>query len=327
MMAAIAAVIGHAPGVSLLHNSTTGSSSAFNATLTTYGQGIALDLSKVSLASWICPWVVTYRAQGQYKQYKDKEAFAIYSTLRGEGDRTRVAFDTTDPYFNCLPNGLEIPTPAFMQEQGGVGGDGWNVRKARVRTMVNAAYRSRERTVFTQLRAGKAATGSVGNWSSDSVDPIDEIDGEIAAIAGDTGLMPNRLLIPLAVWKRIRSHPKVLARKAGVNSSGLSLGEFAAMLLNPAIEVKIGLMPYDTAARGKTVSKANIYATDVWIWYAEDAPDEMDASFAKCFSVSGAGLDSVNSYIEKGNIAVDYIDWSEVSVVTAPLSGRRIAYS
>lgn len=305
------------------------SPAAFNATLTTYAQGVSSDLAGESTASFVSPWTVTGRANGQYKRYDDKASFAVYKTARAVGDkRTRIVFDADDPFFNCRPKGLEIPTDDFELEQAGVSGPGsFPIMQAKIRMLVAAAYRSREKDVWDKIKAGKAATGGIGVWTTDSNDPVKEINGQIRAIADDTGILPNRLVFSLNAWAIVLDHPKVLSRRAGVSQDGISLGDFAKMLLNPAIQIKVGMIPYDSAARGVAKSNANVIGSEAFIFYGQDSPDTIDPSFAKAFSTYGRGVDQVKTYREQELLEIAAVDWSEDVVVTAPASGRRITVS
>ncbi|MDB6131998.1 MAG: hypothetical protein JWM59_241 [Verrucomicrobiales bacterium] len=310
------------PAVRLLFNN---SPAAFNSTLTTYAQGYSTDIAAQSTASFIAPWVVTGRASGQFKRYDEKSSFAVYKTDRGIGEgRQRIVFGADDPFFNCRPHGLEIPTDDFEKEQAGVTGDRFPLMQAKIRTLVAAAYRSREFNVWAKIKAAKAATGGIGVWSNAANDPIKEINGEIQGIANDTGMLPNRMVMSLSAWATVLDHAKVLSRRSGVSQDGVTYSDFARMLLNPQIQIKVGMIPYDTAARGLAVSKSNIIGAEVFIFHAQDQPDTLDPSFAKSFSTFGRGVDEVKTYREKELMEIAAVDWSEDVQVVSPLAGRRI---
>ncbi|MDB6133306.1 MAG: hypothetical protein JWM59_1549 [Verrucomicrobiales bacterium] len=313
------------PTVRLLHNA---SPAVFNSTLTTYAQGYSVDIASQSTAAFIAPWVVTGRASGQFKKYDEKASFAIYKTDRGIGEnRQRIVFGATDPYFNARPHGLEIPTDDFEQEQAGVTGDRFPLMQAKIRTLIAAAYRSREYNVWAAIKAAKTATGSIGVWSNAANDPIKEINTEIQAIADATGMLPNRMVMSLSAWATVMDHAKVIARRSGVSQDGVTYSDFAKMLLNPQIQIKVGMIPYDTTARGIAVSKSNIIGAEVFIFVGNDNPDTLDPSFAKSFSTYGRGVDQVKTYREKELMEIAAVDWSEDIQVVSPLSGRRITVS
>lgn len=305
------------------------SPAAFNATLTNYAQGASVDLAKDSTAAFIAPWTVTGRANGQYKRYDDASAFAVYDTARPiGGKRKRITFAADDPYYNCRPNGLEIPTDDFELEQAGVQGDKFPLIQAKIRMLISAAYRSREKAVWDKVKAGKAAVGGgVGVWNTDTVSPIEEINAQILAIATETGMMPNRMVLGLGAWAIVTDHPLVIARRAGVSSDAVGLSDFAKMLMNPSIEIKVGIIPYNAAGKGATKANANVVGSECFVFIGSDQPDTIDPSFAKSFSTYGRGVDQVKTYREGDLLDIAAVDWSEDVVVTAPLSGRRITVS
>ncbi|MES2706392.1 MAG: hypothetical protein V4726_07295 [Verrucomicrobiota bacterium] len=305
------------------------SPAAVNNVLTQYAQGLVQDQSANELASFVSPWVVTGVAQGQYKKYDDKQQFSVVETRRPLGvGRNEITFDATDPPFLCLTHGLQIGLDDYELEQAGLNAsNAFPIKQAKVNQLVNTAIRSREKKVWDAVKGAVTATGGLGGWSSDSVDPIDQIDAQIEAIWSATGKMPNRIAMGLSAWVVIRKHAKVKSRKSGVNSTGLALGEFASMLLNPAIEVRIGTIPYDTAPRGTAKSTANVIGGEVFVFYAQDNPDTMDASFCKTFSPTGNGVSAVKEFRHEDIITKMAVDWTETVIVTSPICGNRITLS
>lgn len=305
------------------------SPAAINTTLTHYAQGLVKDISSNTLSSFIAPWVVTGVAQGMYKKYDDKQQFQVVETQRAMGDsRREIGFETTDPTFLCLPQGLQIGLDDYELEQAGLNpASAFPIKQAKINQLINVALRSREKKVWDAVKAAVAATASVGVWSNAANDPIAEIDSQIQAIANETGLMPNRIAFSLDAWATIRKHAKVTARKSGVNSNGLTFGEFASMLLNPSIEIRVGIIPYDTAARGKTKVNANIIGSEVFVFYGQDSADTMDPSFAKTFSPTGNGVSAVKEFRRDDIITKLAVDWTETVIITSPICGARITLS
>lgn len=80
-----------------------------NETLKNFASGLAQDAMKNSLAEFIAPRVVTGVASGQYKVFSDKNSFLAPDASRAVGGKARrIGFESTDAYFNCAPNALEI---------------------------------------------------------------------------------------------------------------------------------------------------------------------------------------------------------------------------
>jgi len=97
--------------------------------------------------------------------------------------------------------------------------------------------------VFTAVAGAVAAVGGVGAWSgaANDKDPIAEIDAQIETLATDTGMMPNRMVIGLPAWAAIRHNPQVIARFPGAASVGVTRNQFTSLLLNPDLDIRIGV--------------------------------------------------------------------------------------
>lgn len=304
------------------------SAATVNTTLTNYAQGFAQDRN-LSLADFIAPEVPTGVSSGQYKRYASKNDFVVYNTGRAiGGGRTRIEFAADDPYFNCRPQGLEIAIDDHERKQAGDTGV-MNLQQAKIRTLLNAQIVGHEHKVWTALRAAVSAVGGgVGAWSDDAVDPIEEMDAQIEAITTATGMMPNRIAMGLGAWRVLKNHVLVRNRLADSSDKNLSYDRLAGMLLNPNIEIRVGVMSYDTAKTGKTANNVNVVGSDVWIFTGSQAPDQYDPSFAKTFTTVSGFVGGVREYRDEGAVSDVYpVDWDEDIVVTATASGRRITLS
>jgi len=300
-----------------------------NAHLSNYASGVSQDRMS-ALAEFIAPVVPTGIAHGQYKQFNEKNDFQIYDTNRAiGGPRNRIEFLASDPYFNATPQGLETTIDDHERDLAGERGLG-RLQEAKISNLIGACHHSHEKKVFDLIKAGKAATGSIGVWSTvdGSVEPIDEIDSQIEAIATEIGRMPNRIVFGLGAWRVFRNHPRVINRTSGVTEKGVSTGMAASMLLNPSMEIRVGVLSADSKKMGAAKTATNIVGAEVFIFYADDSPTQYDPSFAKTFSVDAGMIDSVREYREERNASdIYYVDWSEDIKVTSAASGRRITLS
>lgn len=295
-----------------------------NTMLTNYATGIANDTAS-SLAEFIAPTVPTGSQHGQFKQFDDADAFKIYNTARAVGGpATRIEFNADDAFFNCKPQALEI---AIDDSERDPGADPLSIERAKIRTLVINTSTSHEAKVFDLIKSVKAAAGGVGVWSSDANDPVAEIDAQIEAILTATGQMPNRMALGVGAWKVIKNHPKVLARQPGAVNQGVTLTQFAGMLLNPQIEIRVGVMSRDLSKVGKAANKANIVGAEVFIFIGSAAPTPYDPSFAKTFMVSSNPITSVRQYRQEPFADVYLTDWSEDIKVVSTLCAVRITLS
>jgi len=299
-----------------------------NRHLTNFASGLSQDRS-AALANFIAPIVVTGLASGQFKRYSEKNDFQVLDTARAVGGtRKRIEFAATDPFFNCLPQGLETTIDDHERDMAG-DANVINLQEAKVRNLVGASMHSHEKRVFDAIKAAKAATGSIGVWSNPANnDPVNDIDSQIEAIALATGNMPNRIAFGIGAWRLFRQHSKVIARQPGATLIGLQPDQAGGLFLNPNMRIEIGILSADAAKVGAAKNVSNIVGAEVFIFYADDAPNQYDASFAKTFTTAPGMVDAVREYRDdRAASDVFYVDWSADIQVCASDSGRRITVS
>ena len=294
-------------------------------TLRNYAMGLSQDVEKNSLANFIAPRVVTGISDGQYKEFSDKNSFLAPDALRAVGGSAkRIGFDADDATYTCAPYALEITIDEFERKK--AGDDESMLESAKTRTVITQAYLSHERAVFAAVSGALTAASGKGVWSTATNDPIAEIDEQIEAIANNTGRMPNRIVMGIAAWAKLRSNAKVIERQPGATLIGLTTAQLSSMLLAP-VEIRIGTLAYDTAKAGKTASKSNIVGSECYIFYADDNPTQYDPSFAKTFSATSGGVFDVRMYQQDPRTDVIAVDWTDCVKVTAAPAARRISVS
>ena len=299
--------------------------STFKETLKQYAFGVAQDV-KSALADFIAPRVPVGVANGMFKKFDDKNAFQAYDTARAiGGTATRMVFEATDGTFNCRPNALEVAIDDAERQAAGDADS--QLEEAKTRTLVINAALGREAKVLALVKSSVAAAAGKGVWSSGSADPIDEIDEQIEAIATATGLMPNRMVIGLGAWRVLKNHANVVKRLSGLKVS-VGVGDFAGMLLNPQIDIRVGVLSKDSYKFGKGKDAANIVGGEVFLFHANDNPTQYDPSFAKTFSIGSNSVESVREYRAESNRSdILAVDWSEDVQVVSAACARRITLS
>lgn len=295
-------------------------SSKFHVTLTNYARGIAQDTS-ASLASFIAPEVIVAAATGQYKSFDDKNTFQTVDTSRAVGGPAkRLEFAASDPTYNCLPQALEIAIDDHERDEAGAG-DPLRLEEAKTQTLVSSAVTSHEAKVFALLDA-IAASASITFGTND---PIEVIDAQIEQLATHTGRMPNRCVIGLPLWTKLRHDENVIKRFPGAASVGVTLAQFASLLLNPSIDVRVGILAKDTAKLGKPKATANIVGEQLYVFHASHSPTLYDPSFLKTFRTRRGGVDVVRLYREDSSRSdILAVDWTEDIKVTSSLCGRKV---
>jgi len=303
------------------------STATIKETLKQYAYGVAQDV-KSALADFIAPRVPVGVGTGMFKKFDDKNAFQRYDTARAVGGpATRIEFSADDGTFNCEANALEVPIDD--QERAKAGDSQSALEEAKTRTLVINASLAREKRVFDLIKANVAAAASKGAWSSNAnANPIDEIDEMIEAIATATGLMPNRMVIGLGAWRTLKNHAKVIERLNGAAEKSVSLDVFAGMLLNPQIDIRVGILSIDANKTGKAAAKSNIVGSEIFLFHGNDNPTQYDPGFAKTFSIGSNSVESVRMYREERNRSdILAVDWSEDVQVVSSICAKRITVS
>ncbi|MBI3986977.1 MAG: hypothetical protein HY343_08665 [Lentisphaerae bacterium] len=299
------------------------SSAAFNPTLTNYAQGLSQDKAS-AIAEFLAPTVQVSAIQGHYKKFSDKNSFFIPSTARAlGGPATRLAWSATDGDYNCEPQALEAPIDDA--ERDAAGDQEGIIEEGKTRDLVNTAILAREKNVITIAKAGVAAIAGKGNWTAGANDPVQELDAAIEAISIATGIMPNRMIMGLGAWRIARSHPEVIKRFPGAALIGVTAAQFAALLLNPSIDIRIAVLSQDTSAPGKTATKANIMGDEVFTFIGSATPSLYDASALKTFAGGRYKISAVRVYRAESNRSdILAVDWSEdVQVISTDCIRRH----
>ena len=294
-----------------------------NALLMTMAQGLEQD-QRSALAEFLMPSVPVNCTIGHFKKYDDKNLYQAVDASRAVGGaRKRLEFDASDPTFNCKPQALEM---GIGDEERAAAGseDPLKLEQNTVKCLINSAVLSHEDKVLTAVKAGVTAVADRGGWSNNDVDPIDQIDEQINAIAAATGIMPNRIVMGLGAWYMLRKHPKVKGRVVYVKTAGFTSQDFAACLLNPAIELRIGILIKDSKKFPATKSASNIVGDECFIFYNQTSPSTYDASFAKTFRYNGSGVEAVKMYRDEKCVSdIVALDWSvDVQVVASGMCRR-----
>jgi hypothetical protein len=299
------------------------SSTKYNVTLTNYARGLAQDIS-ATLANFLAPEVVVPAATGQYKSFDDKNTFQVIDTSRAVGGPAkRLEFAASDPTYNCLPQALEIAIDDHERDEAGQN-DPLRLEEAKTQTLVSSAVTSHEAKIFAALTALAAAT----NITLASDDPIAKIDEQIEALATDTGRMPNRLVIGLPLWNKLRNNAKVIARFPGAASVGVSMAQFGSLLLNPSIDIRVGILAKDTAKLGAAKANVNIIGQQLVVFHANASPTLYDPSFMKTFRLRRGGVDVVRTYRDdSARSDILAVDWSEDIRVTSSVCARKVTAS
>lgn len=274
------------------------STARVNTTLTNYAFGLNQDIGK-RLAPFLFPLVRVGSGSYQFKRYNTANAFQNYNTARPIGGKAqRIEFSADDPTSVVKAQALEATIDD--QERKNAGDNGASLERAKVSSLITNFHLAREKRALAFVEANTTAESGLGVYSSSSVDPVSEIDAVIDALSTKTGMMPNRMVIGLSAWRVIKNHVLVKGRfTTGSNAnSNVSLEGFASLLLNPNIDIRVGMLSQSSTKFGATKNAVNIVGAKVYVFLGSDTPTQEDPSWFKSFSTGDNNVSSVQQYRE-----------------------------
>ncbi len=300
------------------------SNANYNGRLTNYAAGLAQDMNS-AIAEFFFPTVKVPQSSGQYKKFDEKNAFQVYETSRALGNQpNRIKLESTDPFYNCKPQGLQVVVDDAEKES--AGSDVRLLEESKIKTLLSATTLSHEDKCLAILKANVAAVGGgKGVWSNPANDPVAEIDEQIEAIATATGMMPNRIAFGIGAWRVFRNHALVKARQPGAELIGLTPSQAVAMMLNPSMELKVGMLSKDTTKFGVAKAATNLVGAEVFLFYNSATPTQYDPSFAKNFTTLRGSVDAVMTHREEPVLDVHSVMWSEDPQVVSTSLIKRLS--
>ena len=306
------------------------STATVNQVLTAYAQGHANDLMDAQVvANTLCPRVSVVGASGQYKIFDDNNSFQVYATQRGlGGSARRIEFSATDGSYSCNPHALEVTVDDHERERAGNSPLAASLLdQGKIKSVINASALSYAKRIVDYVVANTTAVSDRGNWSNDGIDPVDQVDEQLEALATSVGSSSGiSIVMGLDSWRAFRKHPKVKARCTGVQVQGVSIEQARGLFMLP-IQLVVGVLSYDTAKIGQaTKVKDQVLAGHVILNYGLPSPTQYDPSAFKCFTTGTGNIESVRTYRdENARSDVHAIDWSEDIRQTSTLAVKRLA--
>lgn len=305
------------------------STATVNEPLTSYAYGLMQDrLKAYNLANVLCPIVQVGAATGTYKQFDDRNAFFAPDTARALGGaRNRIQANATDGSYACKPQALSIALDDYEVNLASSRNTPIDLAQLKIKTLLSQKATAYSKRVVDFVFANLTAVDSRGNWTNDTVDPIDQIDEQLDALSADIGTTENiSIVMGVSEWRKLRSNAKVKSRLGLTNGIALTEDKFLSGLLFPVKLIVSGVAATVTKPGQATVTKNRLAAGYCVLTYTLPDPTTEDASAFKCFSTSSVLVDAVREYRdEDANSTVYPIDWDEAIVKTGASCARLLA--
>ena len=284
-----------------------------------YAQGAAQSATS-QVADFIAPTVNTSKHTGKYTQYSKESRFKIPDTLRGLGGQaTQLVFDRSSQSFECKPNALDTPLDNIEIEEA----EGMDLLKEAADDSAFLGGLAHEKLVIdTAVSNATAATG--GTWSSDSNDPVKELNTAIAEVilaAGGSDMIEIGM-----VW----SADAVRAFFANAKTKGYFPGkqeiaptfENVTKLIMGNVQHKISWLAADTTAPGKTSALDFLLKAKLLVFARNPNPTRRDPSFMKTFRPRNRWMVPGVYPRQDGRGEVVKLDWSADVKAPNPEAGK-----
>lgn len=151
-----------------------------------------------------------------------KESFRLYNTARAPGSRVAVAqfgyagkpYALTDHSINGLVPIEHLQEAANQAPSINLATGAVNFSRDIILRRLEIDQAAIARTAATYASSNKITLSGTSQWSdySGTSDPIRDVDDYKDAVRAKVGLMPNTILLPAAVFKKVKNHPKILDR-------------------------------------------------------------------------------------------------------------------
>lgn len=262
--------------------------------LSQYAQGFVQDRDR-SIANHLAPIVSADGATGDFTKFDSKNSFVVYDAARPIGQNpNKVEFKGTVAQYSCKEYGLgQFIDPAELRRTRNV----INLRERKTRSLMDNTLTAHEKKVIDICKAGVSSTNAV--WSTDTNNPIKDIQNGAKTIYNKTGRYPNAVAVSFAAWIIIQNNAIVKGFMPGASSAALTAQILVTLLNIPGLRpenVVIGTMPIDSGKLGTAKNAAEGLGSEFWLFLKSDAPDQDDPSFAKTFEAPDSSLTDINTW-------------------------------
>lgn len=196
-----------------------------------------------------------------------------------------LELDQKKSYY-CDPHKLNLPTPDEVEENADPGAD-LDIENMILLTdgvRLNEEISGAAVLNTTNITQNTTLSGT-SQWSDFvNSDPFLVVDQKRTVIRNATGVLPNRMLIPEAVFLVLRNHPKLIQRVVFTESglhTPLTADQMATAFGVEKIVIAAGLK--NSAIEGRADSLTSIWGKNVVLYYKASAPGRRIVSLGYTF--------------------------------------------
>lgn len=286
-----------------------------------YAQGRARDAIG-QIAEFLAPSVNVSAFTGKYSKYDETTRFKIPETLRSlGGDATQLMFAKTDQNYDCAPHALDTPLDNIEIDEA----DGDNLLMEAADESAALGGMANESRIIDKALSTVSATGSIGNWSSSSVDPVDELNNLIVQVYLAAGGYPSievRVLMDPTALRTFFGNAKVKSYFPGAKEIAPNIDNIQRLLVGNN-KVQTSWLATDTSAEGVAPNMAFKLSSKVLVFACSQNPTRRDPSFMKTFRPRGRWMVPGTYNKPDGRGQVVKMDWAECIVVANSAAAKR----
>jgi len=223
----------------------------------------------------VFPRLTVNHKSDYYYTFPKQAWFRDDVALRAPGTRAqRGDYSISSASYSCQPYAIakvvadEVRMNADMPLNPDIEATEW---------VTDALIRAQERRVAALVTGSTLwayAASPTTQWSTDTSDPLGDIDDAVDAVVKAIGRLPNTMVVPWPVWKELKNHPDLLERikytRPGAKAELTDLSAWFNM-----DKVLLGTAIYDPAQEGATGSNTFIWGKYLWVGYVPNTPSLM----------------------------------------------------
>ena len=261
------------------------------------------------IAENVAPLVPVTNQSDKYYIFNKADDFTDTAEYRAPGTAsTRHGFRVSTTPYMCE----EIADATVLEDETRDNADSvLRIETAKTNFVTNKVLLKLERIVETLCM-------TTTNWDNSSTpsnlwddyvnsDPITDIETAIDTVEDGTGAKVNKMIISNDVWKILKHHPQILARKPNDSFRVARLEDLKAIF--EIDDIMIGRASYNTANQGQTASFSRIWSGDVWLGHVTNSPaiEEPSAIYTFVWGRDGGQMRGVRRWRDE-NVHSDIIE-------------------
>jgi hypothetical protein len=237
------------------------------------------------IADQIFPNVPVQKKSDKYFVFEKTAWFRDEISERGPGaEAQETDYGITTASYNCTTRALAKVVPDEVRNNAD---SPLRPDVEAVEFVTDKLLLGRERRVAALTTGGSglwaySTTPSV-QWSSDSSEPLTDIEKLIDGVVGSIGRFPNVAVMSWAVWKALRNHPDLLERvKYTRNDSIVRVDDLQMWTGIP--KILVGMQIFDSGKEGATSSIGYVWGDQFWAGYVPMNPSLMTPAAGYTFT-------------------------------------------